>query len=317
MKKEFIIILALFFILIPVLVWATNGHSISLNGTSQSLTITDVWSATTTSFTMEAWFRTDNYTKKEQTIITNGRGVIGTPTVGRGYSLVISGAGKTDGSLYLLDHYVIWNYTGVKITDSNWHHIALVLNSVGTAKVYLDGTAIYTKTGMLGIPNGGSAIGVEATNTRYLDGNVDEVVIWSEERNLAEIQASYNSGNGKEYIGNEENMLAYYRFENSVEDLTANNLDLTNNNSAAFSTDVPFITDTCSYYGSGDWYINSSDNCFIKTDVYVFGNVNLLNTGTGKLHIIDGATLSCENINSTSTDIDVEAGSKIKLWNDS
>lgn len=74
---------------------------------------------------------------------------------------------------------------------------------------------------------------------------------------------------------------------------------------------------SCTYSGSGDWYINSSDNCVISTDTYVNGNVNLLNTGSGLLYIIDGATLACENINSTSTNIDVEAGSHIKLWNDS
>lgn len=73
-------------------------------------------------------------------------------------------------------------------------------------------------------------------------------------------------------------------------------------------------SDTCTYSGSGDWYIDSSDNCYINTDVYVPGSVNLLNRGEGALHIIDDAELSVQAINSTSTDIEVEAGSKINFF---
>jgi len=82
-----------------------------------------------------------------------------------------------------------------------------------------------------------------------------------------------------------------------------------------YATYTASASDTCTAPATGDWYVHSSDNCYISADTYVNGEIHLLNRGEGKLHIIDGATLAASAINSTSTDIDVEAGSFIKLWN--
>jgi len=82
-----------------------------------------------------------------------------------------------------------------------------------------------------------------------------------------------------------------------------------------YATYTPSASDTCTYSGSGDWYINADDNCYITTTTYVTGEVHLQNVGgPGALYIIDGATLAAKKINSTSTPINVEAGSYIKLW---
>jgi len=71
---------------------------------------------------------------------------------------------------------------------------------------------------------------------------------------------------------------------------------------------------TCTAPVTGDWYIDSKDSCYVTSDTYVIGEIHLLNRCDGALYIIDGATLSAEKINSTSTPINVEQGSFIKLW---
>lgn len=72
------------------------------------------------------------------------------------------------------------------------------------------------------------------------------------------------------------------------------------------------LIDTCTYSGTGDWYIKAKDNCYIKTDTYVEGTIFLLaDEGPGALHIIDNSVLSVHRIDSTSTPIYIEAGSKI------
>jgi len=73
--------------------------------------------------------------------------------------------------------------------------------------------------------------------------------------------------------------------------------------------------DTCTCPTDGtDWYVNSSDNCYLSADCDLDdGGLYLLNTGGGAFNIIDGAELSVNKIESTSTDIRVEAGGKINF----
>ena len=72
--------------------------------------------------------------------------------------------------------------------------------------------------------------------------------------------------------------------------------------------------DTCTPPASGDWFINSSDNCYITSDTYINGDVHLVNTGAGGLHIINNSVLACKNLHSNGVPIYVKAGSYIKFW---
>ena len=72
-------------------------------------------------------------------------------------------------------------------------------------------------------------------------------------------------------------------------------------------------TDTCTC-PTGDWYINSSDNCYLSANCDLdTGKLFLLNTGEGAFNIIDSAELSITGLESTSTDINVKAGGKINF----
>ena len=79
--------------------------------------------------------------------------------------------------------------------------------------------------------------------------------------------------------------------------------------------EIEVLQSTCNYSGSGDWDINSSDNCFISSDTYVYGYINLLNTGDGSLNIINSSKLTAKSFNNTSTIVNLNAGSEIIQYN--
>src|SRR3990167_3130654 len=71
------------------------------------------------------------------------------------------------------------------------------------------------------------------------DGLIDDVRVWSVFKTAEEIAASYNV----ELCCDETNLQGYWRLDNALTDLTTNTNDLTNNNSATFSVDIPVIND--------------------------------------------------------------------------
>ena len=77
----------------------------------------------------------------------------------------------------------------------------------------------------------------------------------------------------------------------------------------------PPTADTCTCPTDGtDWYVDSSDNCYLSTNCDLDDKgLYLLNTGDGAFNIIDDAELSLSKLESTSTDINVEAGCKINF----
>lgn len=133
------------------------GRGYSFDGVNDKIT-TAAWSTASSNITMGAIFKSDDYTKNAQTIMSNG---IGTNGTGRGYSIVLSGNATTDGSIMLLDHNVKWVDTTYNIQDNNPHFIVLVLNSSGFPVVYVDGAVVFNPgSNTFSAPNGaGSLIG--------------------------------------------------------------------------------------------------------------------------------------------------------------
>jgi len=71
-------------------------------------------------------------------------------------------------------------------------------------------------------------------------------------------------------------------------------------------------SDTCTCPSGENWVVNSSDNCWLSTDCDITGyDLILMNTGDGTFNIYNNAKLWVNNIQSTSTNINVYAGSKI------
>ena len=87
---------------------------------------------------------------------------------------------------------------------------------------------------------------------------------------------------------------------------------------APLLTVVHASADTCTAPASGDWNVQSSDNCYVTTNTFVNGNLIILNnTGPGSFNVIDGVTLSIEGLQNTSTPMNFESDENVilKFWN--
>ncbi|MDX6189435.1 S8 family serine peptidase [Flavobacterium sp. Fl-318] len=122
--------------------------------------------------------------------------------------------------------YVI-NTGANSIKQNIWQHIAYTVSSTNVYTVYIDGVSVpFTSTGIAGAATTNATlpayIGNNATLTRGLNGNIDEVRIWSGVRDQATI-----SGNAMvRYTGNEAGLTGYYPFSEGdkqfVHDSSAN-----------------------------------------------------------------------------------------------
>ena len=149
-----------------------------------------------------------------------------------------------------------------RVNDGTWHHVVGVYDGTDK-KIYVDGTLVATKTN----PHGGKPLGTGTTrygfigdgseagsengprNNLYFKGEVDEIRLWSDVRNLLEIQENKD----KCILGVESNLLAYYKMENgagsavltdhsnSGNDGTLRNMNLT----GAWINTGPVVTCSC------------------------------------------------------------------------
>ncbi|WP_394776863.1 S8 family serine peptidase [Flavobacterium sp.] len=108
--------------------------------------------------------------------------------------------------------YVI-NTAVNSIKQNTWHHIAYTVSAANVYTVYIDGVAVpFTSTGTANAASSNATaaayIGNNAGLARGLNGNIDELRIWSGVRDQATIEANAMT----KYVGNEPGLLAYYSF---------------------------------------------------------------------------------------------------------
>ncbi len=123
----------------------------------------------------------------------------------------------------------------ILVKDGNWHHLAYVYNSsVPSISLYVDGVLDGTNTslGTLVHPASDVNLALMASETwgSYTAGQMDEVRVWNDARTPTEIQNNMCS----RLTGTEDNLLAYYRFDNgsgtTLSDVTSNGHNGTLNN---------------------------------------------------------------------------------------
>lgn len=129
----------------------------------------------------------------------------------------------------------------LNFTTGVWYCVAMSWDASGsTARFFLDGEFVSTTSGSetsIYVNTSPFLIGVKATaGEAFFDGLIDEVRVWNDIRTDQEISDNWDS----ELVGNEAGLVSYWKFNNDGTDENANANDLTNNNSATFSSDVPF-----------------------------------------------------------------------------
>jgi len=230
-----------------------NTHSLDLeSSSSQYAYITD---ANQTGLDLSGDFTIEFWTKLESV-----------PGTGR-YSFVAKADGGNGQTSYEVYHNLSTSTLTLFISDDGnggantddgvswspaagvWYHVAVAYNTSATeAYFYVNGQLLGTKTSFdqTSIYNGtkdfniGCTFGNVTTRSNFVDGLLDDVRVWSDIRTQAEIV----NNAGKELVGDEANLVGYWKFNNDYTDLTSNNNDLTSSGSPTFTTAVAFTEAT-------------------------------------------------------------------------
>jgi len=153
----------------------------------------------------------------------------GTSVYGQPNSYVLSITSTTAGTstVYWLPQAVqlgAWNHYAVTVSSSNVY--TFYINGVAQPMLQYSYGGVVGATGTPGPVNSNAAnplyIGCSATASRVLTGNIDEFRVWNTTLSQTTIQSNMMTN----YVGNEANLIAYYKFiegsGNYVYDYTAN-----------------------------------------------------------------------------------------------
>ncbi len=135
------------------------------------------------------------------------------------------GARRPNGGICTTDGEFM-NWGGEAISDATWTHMAITYDANAGAnnfKLYVNGqlSTAQTVTGNLTTGQGLLFLGNSGANLENFVGAIDELRLWNRALTQAEIAANL----GRTLNGNETGLAAYYRFDDSTEDLTGNGND--------------------------------------------------------------------------------------------
>lgn len=212
---------------------AAPTQAISLNGSTQygsksspsGITFTD-------DFTVEMWIKVDSYNSVQQKIMGRGSG-------SDSWFVPI-----TNGLVGLWAYDSVWDgiTTISPIPLGRWVHFAAWINfSAQTGGIYIDGLSVGVTNDIHGdvssVPQVGNLeIGRYARQTgQYFDGELADVRLWSDIRTPTEIQDNMY----QQLVGNEANLVGYWKLNGDWNDSSSNANHLTPNGSPTFVTDNP------------------------------------------------------------------------------
>lgn len=247
----------------PPIYLRDSTHSLDLeSGSSQYAYITNANQTgigVSGDFTIEAWVKPESYSSAGSVIASKDT----FPASGndRSYLFYIMEGGADTGKLSCVywasgnSNETNFRTTNVATTLGTWTHIAVTVSvSTTTATFYVNGVSVASsKIGGTATTLANNAVNFNigrrnGTSTLYFDGLIDDVRVWNDVRTAQEIQDNYLVG----LVGNEANLVGYWKFNNNYLDETSNNNDLTASGSPVFSsTDIPFSTSsntTKAYY---------------------------------------------------------------------
>ena len=185
-----------------------------------------------TSYTIELWLKHDGNSDEDAYILTRNNG-------SNGYVLSLDGSGETPPLRFGTFRASSSVTSNSGIPPEQWTHVAITYDANGdTHRLYVNGQLDATRSGASGPReiDGKLWIGsVAGGSSNFLSGQIDNLRIWNRARSRDEIRAGLLS----EVVGNEESLLAAWRFdENSgpAYSTTGRRLTATLQNDAALTT---------------------------------------------------------------------------------
>jgi Leucine-rich repeat (LRR) protein/Ca2+-binding EF-hand superfamily protein len=183
-------------------------RALQLNGTNQYVDIGASPSLDlTNNLTIEAWIKPNSITGTQR-IFTKD---LASSNTGFGFGLF-------NNQLIFTGYGVIDSYSTGTVSVGVWNHIAVTFDNIGNGIFYINGVQSGTFTLSINPHVGnigriGSADGGEVFN-----GDIDELRIWNTAQSLGNIRDNMC----KKLIGNEANLLSYFRFDEASGNITEN-----------------------------------------------------------------------------------------------
>jgi len=234
--------------------------AISLNGSSQYLSITDAnqtnLDIVNADFSIEAWIYIDTLPANPGERIT----IVSKREVGTGgyWFNLYNNAGNQDMELVITNGA---NSDFLRVTHtmstSTWYHVAVTWdNTNNDANFYVDGAQVGSEQSGSYTPADTSnpfLIGSSEGGGDYFAGDIDEVRFWNDERSSAEIAAN----DADELTGNEAGLVGYWKLNDTLTDESSSNNDLSDNGSPSYATS----SNAKLTFNDNTW---SSDNVYNK-----------------------------------------------------
>ncbi len=234
----------------------SNTESILLDGIDAYVDCGNAFTSLT-SFSVSAWFKSDDTSSSNQSIISSRINSIGTS---KGVDIFIN-----NNQLYSRIYNNGATEVVVAFTDtSGWHQVVLTYDGT-TLEMYLDNVSKGTSTGAYSNSGANWLIGKWNNGSNYFNGNIDEVSVFNTELSQSDVTSIYNSGVPNDISS--LSPLSWWRFEGTgttATDSGSGGNNGTLENTVVRSTDVPTassFTNTKSIALDGvDDFVEVSDN---------------------------------------------------------
>lgn len=203
-----------------------------------------------------------------------------------------------------------WVNTGMVVPLNTWSHIAIVKDGTSVTG-YLNGNSSYSNSSQPSSLSTNSQIvwvGGRSTASQYLNGQIDELRIWSTARTASEIKQNMFN---KNLSNSASGLVAYYRFNESSGTAASNscsntagidgtlyNFALSGSSSNWLSSPVQYASNSLTFDGSNDYVTTNFNFTSSYTAFTVEAWINHSNT-TNQTNILgQNGTLEIAFINS-------------------
>ncbi len=184
------------------------GNALALDGDQDYGTVGDrpslSFEGPEDQMTVEAWIRHDGSSDADAMILDKTEG-------NKGYELRLVGSGEEVPVRFDWGNFGGSITSNTNIAANTWTHVAAV-NDGNELHLYVNGTHDNTNSdGGTGVSDGATPLQfgtTEAANEQFFSGRIDEVRIWDVARTETEVEDHYR----QELAGNEDGLLAYFRF---------------------------------------------------------------------------------------------------------
>lgn len=222
----------------------TTTYALNMDGVNDLISLGTNTRGVTTQFTIACWVK-PAATGVAKYIASKYNGTTG-------FSLFLNASGKLllDGR----DGAGVYRSTGASTTtvaDGNWHYVAGTINvSTGVWSVYVDGVlenSVSLGTGTTLANTSQFYVGnyTAPTGTGYLQGDIDQISVWSSALNASQIVNTMNNC----LTGAEANLVGLFHMEDGsgtlLNDESPSNLDALMNNMDPLNDWIPGMTNPC------------------------------------------------------------------------